>query len=554
VAEALLPATTSLRVFGAATGLVTVVLALLLSARAYRRRWGDQVVWAALGMPRRARALSLFLPVAAALVAGVIVAIIGAWFTSPIGPIASGRTVVPHPEPALGSDAWLATLVVALVATAGALAVAHGSASLRPDGTSGSSRRARPFRTRRPAVGLGLGAAWRSRGSTALVAGAVLAVVAITAAVVFSVGLGQLLDQPQRFGWPFDAGVVVNAGYGPTDLEAVGTALDRPEVDRWEAASITSGASVDGVSVPMISPRTGTDGMFGQLPTTAGRLPGRREVALGAATARRLDVAVGDEVEVAMSYGRAAARVSGIVVLPALGPLESDRMAPGVGVLIGTELFESILDQARTDTGLSGGELADQQTGFVAIDLASGVDATTFFRSIDADQRSWGADPTQVHDLPMPVRPPSIVDVSSMRRLPAALAAVVALGVALAVVVGIVSLTRSRRRELSILRAIGAGPRMLRGTVVVESVAVVAAGLVLGLPLGVLAGNVGYDAFARSLGVATTTVVPVLALVAIGIATLGIGLAAGFWPRRPASDGVERTQVDLTLTRRGLAE
>jgi hypothetical protein len=304
----------------------------------------------------------------------------------------------------------------------------------------------------------------------------------------------------------------------------------------------------------MVSPRQGTDGTFGRLPVTAGRLPGPREVALGAATARRLDVHVGDRVKVALPYGRAIARVSGVVVLPALGPLESDRMAPGVGVLMGPGLFESILDQAAEQTGEPGSKLADDLSGFVAIDLAPTVDARAFFRSIRIDQRSWATDPTQIHDLPRPVRPPSIVDASSMRRLPAALAAVVSLGVTLAVVVGIASLTRSRRRELSILRAIGADPRTIRTTVVVQSVAVVGAGLLVGLPLGVLAGNVGYDAFARSLGVATARVVPVSELVAIAVVALVIGVAAGFWPRRPASDGVERTQVDLTLTRRGLAE
>ena len=53
--------------------------------------------------------------------------------------------------------------------------------------------------------------------------------------VLVTASVTRILDQPARYGWPYDAAVVVGFGYGRADLGVVADALDRPEVERWGA-------------------------------------------------------------------------------------------------------------------------------------------------------------------------------------------------------------------------------------------------------------------------------------------------------------------------------
>ena len=91
------------------------------------------------------------------------------------------------------------------------------------------------------------------------------------------------------------------------------------------------------------------------------------------------------------------------------------------------------------------------------------------------------------HDRP--VRSPEIVNVSELRLAPlvlgGALLASLALGLWLAVTLSV----RDRRRELAVLRALGFAGRDVRGSVHWQGMTLVAVGVVLGIPLGVVGGR-----------------------------------------------------------------
>ena len=125
------------------------------------------------------------------------------------------------------------------------------------------------------------------------------------------------------------------------------------------------------------------------------------------------------------------------------------------------------------------------------------------------------------HDRP--VRSPEIVNVSELRLAPlvlgGALLASLALGLWLAVTLAV----RDRRRELAVLRALGFAGRDVRGSVRWQGMTLVAVGVVLGIPLGVIGGRAAWRFFADRLGVIPRTSVPLtwLALEVALIAALG---------------------------------
>jgi hypothetical protein len=432
---------------------------------------------------------------------------------------------------------------VCVIAFVLGLALAARQISARPSARSkspGSPRRLSDGLSGSPSFALGIRAATRSRGAAALLAGSVVAVASVAATAVFSASVVHFVDTPALFGWSYETGALVNFGYGPANLDAVTVTLDRPEVERWGIAAMSGGMSVNEQSLPFIAPRRGFEDLISQSTLITGHLPrAADEIALGAKTAADLDVDVGDEVAVNMPNGEQQGRVTGLVVLPAIGPFEADRASLGTGVLVSEAFIESILDQAKAQTGRSGADLADEFASFVAIDFADGADPDVVMAELESQLPSW--DPYNMAPLVFtrPVRPATVVDVESMRRVPVLLAGAFALTMAASVVAGIASGTRARRRELAVVRALGATPRQIRASVRWHSVVVVALGLAVGLPVGIIVGRITFAAFARDLGVAPRPLVPLLLPVVMVGVVVAIAWVASIIPARRAVGGGE---------------
>ena len=132
--------------------------------------------------------------------------------------------------------------------------------------------------------------------------------------------------------------------------------------------------------------------------------------------------------------------------------------------------------------------------------------------------------------------PTVTADVDSFRKTQPLLAV---LGVLLAIMAvatllhAVDSARSRRRRELGVLKALGFGHGQVGASVIVQAVCLATCGIVVGLPLGLIAGRWAWIASARAIGVVTTPVVSVLLPVVV-LAALGAAVLTSLGPARQA--------------------
>jgi hypothetical protein len=545
VDDAVRPTVTALTLFAIAAGLATVLTIATVLARLVRGRDAELRSGLALGMTRRQRATAAAVPLLLAAVAGVVVAVAFAAATSPLGPVGEASAIEPHPgfalDPVLLPGATAAALVLALVVLGLSWRAARrASAAEADDRASGGRLLARVTRAPSPAAAEGLRAALgRGGGARVVLAGSTLAVAALVAATTFGTNLDRLIDEPERYGWPWDLAAVVGSGYGGTLKAEVDQQLGEVDgVAGWGHAATTPDVTVDGVLLTAVVDL----GDFDQVEVVDGRLPqSSDEVALGQITARDLGVEPGDEVQVGGGDGlivqgdvqddgltgaeTRTAEVTGTVVLPPIGPYEARRADPGQG---------AFLSSAWLPPGAL--EAEDSPASFVGVQLEEGADPDDVLDQLGGAEglRSWSGD-ADTRTYTGPVRPPQIVDASSMRNGPLAMAGVLVGAMVLALGVSLGLSVRTRRRELAILRAVGFGPRALRATVRWQTLTVLAVGLLVGLPVGVAVGRATWTRFAADLGVDPSAAVPWPWLLVTAAGTIVLGLLAGLLPARSAT-------------------
>jgi FtsX-like permease family len=117
-------------------------------------------------------------------------------------------------------------------------------------------------------------------------------------------------------------------------------------------------------------------------------------------------------------------------------------------------------------------------------------------------------------------RPAEIVNYKAMGAMPVAVAAALAAGAMAALGVTLVTSVRRRRRDLALLKALGCTRRQLAGAVAWQATITAAAGLVIGVPLGIAAGRWLWLAFARQLSAVPDPVIPAVSLAAAAAAAL----------------------------------
>jgi hypothetical protein len=534
--RSLRPTVGSLRLFGLAALVSTLIAVGLLVLRLARREERDVEVWRHLGVVRAQRFAALAIPSGLAVAAGILGAILIGYVTSAVGPVASARKVDPSAGMGLSGDVVAPLVGVALAVLLCAVVLASASVARS---RSTPRRRllaplARTVSSMRPFRALGIRAALDSPGAGAVLLGSITAVGVVASSLVFSTSLGGLVSTPARYGWPYDAAVIIGFGYGGADEAAIDRSLDRPEVEGWGMAALGP-IAIDGQNIAGIAALIGFDGL--PLDVDAGRAPiADDEIALGVRSARELGVDIGDEVALSSFFGDTTATVTGTVVLPAVGPYESDRAATGTGVLLSRQLFERIVAQYEDTAGIPRGSLASTGLGaFVALDLAEGVDSTAFLGSLAAERLDWDHNRFDSFVYSEPVRPASIADAASLRRVPLVLGGFYALTMVIGLATGIAVATRARARELAILRALGSSGRELGGSVRWHTLTVVGVALVIGGPLGVLLGRLLYRSFADDVGVVPRVVLSWPQLAGVVLGAVVVGLVASFGPSRRAT-------------------
>ena len=537
VQRATRPPVTALAVFAIVAFAATLAIFGIALARIVRRSEPESRALLQLGAAPSQRMSGAIAPVIAVIIVGAAGAVGVGALLSPIGPVGSVRTLVRSPGPSLPlgvTVAVAALLVVALTAASGAIVFA----ATRRAAQAAGRRHRRSIRLSnslarlsRPSVTTGTTAALdiARPGTVAAIIGCIVAVVCGVGSLTFGSNLTKLVEHPAQYGWPWDVGVITNGGFDSLVPDAVSASLDGDrDVEDYALYAFNSSSQFNDQGVPVVYGFS-ADAPF-EFPLLSGRAPRQpNEAVLGTKTAERLGVGVGDHVTVQSGlFPESSVEVVGTAVLPAVGSFVSDRVGLRNGAFV-------VTGEAPTSDSAS----------FVGIRLRDGVDRDAFIHRLEPTLSQWddsGSPPlTYVH----PVRSPEIVNVSELRSAPLVLGGALGLALFGGLVLSIVVSVRDRHDELVILRALGFRGAEVRASVRWQACAMMAVGLLAGVPLGILGGRLAWRAFADQLGIASTVESPISIVVATIVGAMVLALLAAAIPARSAT----RTSGNVALQR-----
>ncbi|MEP7201529.1 MAG: FtsX-like permease family protein [Ilumatobacteraceae bacterium] len=527
------PLSLVLGIFGAIAVVVGTILSGQALARSIRSTRDDMQMVIAIGASNLQVASLSLLASALAAASGVAVAILVAAAASPLMPIGPVRRVEPRPGMdidftvlAVGGLAAIAILVVssAWVAWREVRPARRSASRAIATGNIGRTAGARLTPPAATGVRFALGDRNRVAARSAIVS-AVAASVAVVAAVGFAASLSQLIRVPALFGWNFDSAVVSGNGYDNLDDARVQEILGNdPAVATWSGVYFGADAVGD-VDVPLIGMQPDSTV---RPSLVAGRfLEGDDEIVLGRATANALDAHVGDQIVLEGDGSPHSLRVVGVAVLPTIGKTHAQHTSLGRGAIVVPRLVPG---SARDILGDPHPEPIGPNAVFVR--YVPGVDADTEL----AHLRETTAPLTRFAGLDvLPVqRPAEIVSSDDVGSAPVILAVGLALGATIALVIVLITSVRAHRRELAVLTALGFTRKQRAATLMWHSTVVVGLGLVIGVPLGAVAGRQLWQVFAERIDVAAPAVMPWRATAVIVVGAFLLAVALGLGPARAA--------------------
>jgi hypothetical protein len=465
--------------------------------------------------------------VLAAIVLGALLAVAVAIALSPLAPLGAIRSV--YPTPGLAFD-WtvLGCGIAATMAVMSGAALVIARRRIRRRSAAGI-RPYRPLGARAvstaQALGLSLPAAEgirlafgpgtdRDRVPVApAILGTVLASVVMMATITFGSSLATLVSQPALYGWnwTFD----LSSGNTTSSVHNAAPVLDSdPAVAAWTGIWYAT-ASIDRQAVvPVIGMRPGSPIAPPLLSGQGLRAPD--EVVLGAATLVALHKQVGDWVTV--TDGGTAPfrlRIAGTATLPSLGVAGTLHTEMGTGAVLDYQHIPDNTEDAPNE---------------ILVTLRPGADVAA------ARKRLQLLVPPQNGGVISGVqRPAEITDYRSMGIAPLILAGALAAGAIASLWLTLAASVRRRRADLALLKTLGLTRRQLAATVAWQSTVTVAAGALVGVPLGIALGRYLWDLFARQISVVPEPSVPMLTVIAvIAVALVAANLVAAI-PGRVAA-------------------
>jgi predicted lysophospholipase L1 biosynthesis ABC-type transport system permease subunit len=199
----------------------------------------------------------------------------------------------------------------------------------------------------------------------------------------------------------------------------------------------------------------------------------------------------------------------------------------GSGAVVATSLLSGI----TANTGCTG-----RQTcyNFLLLRLrpgtsASGTGATLLARAAQAD-----CPPGQCTVM-TDQRPGDIRDYAGIRDTPLALGAVLALLAVGTLAHVLLTGVRRRRRDLAVLKTLGLTRRQVQAVVAWNATALAVAALLIGVPLGIVAGRWAWAVFADAAGVAASATIDVPLVLLVIPATVVLANVIAAWPGRAAA-------------------
>jgi ABC-type lipoprotein release transport system permease subunit len=236
----------------------------------------------------------------------------------------------------------------------------------------------------------------------------------------------------------------------------------------------------------------------GRFPTTPD------EVAVGKLTAESLHLHVGDQMTFDGERGPVGYRVVGLAVLPSV--------SFGEGGGRGAAMLQSGLTRISSDT--------DPQQ--LALRLETGTRPGTVTIGADITPSSGQS------------RPADVINAARARSVPTIIAVVVGLLATVVLVQALIGSVRSRRRDVAVLRALGADGPWVTRVVHIQATVLGLIALAIGLPIGIVAGRAVFRAFAGHLGLVPTPLVPVLVVASVAVALLVIANISASLPAHRA--------------------
>lgn len=462
-------------------------------------------VLGAIGLSRRHRSVVAALPGVTAAAMGSLGAVAVAVALSGVFPIGVARRAEVDPGTRFGSGALLGGATTLLITVSIAM-VAVGLALRGPS----RPRRASSIALRTPGVlGPAVARSARATSSSTRVAVAVGAV-GVSAALVFASSLDALLSTPARYGWPFDAAVSATNFDAVETADGVNVAGD-PAVAEVAETIFNIEADVNGSPVFAFAIGDGR-GEIAPVVASGQRPRGADDVALGRQTMRRLGVGVGDTVEVVAGDVRARFSVVGQAIIP-----------------------------VNSDGNL---DVGDGMTMTLPAARRLGIDPDVFCRTDDTCYRQtvvrWrdDADLNAARDrllvdgaeFEVPRPPAEVERLSEVEHIPWLLAALLGVLATTATVHAAITTVTRRRKDLAVMRALGATPAQTRVAVVAHTTVLVLLSATVGTLAGIALGRVVWRNVAGSVGVAGVSSLPVALLLALPFAAVAMGQSAAIVP------------------------
>jgi putative ABC transport system permease protein len=490
----------------------------------------DNAKLRALGMTRRQVVRARLMVVGLAATVGALVAIglsVGASSWMPIGP---ARIAEPHP----GVDwDWLVlgggfVAIVALTVAGAAWpawrATPTESGQLadartgRRSHVAGSALRAGLPASAAMGIGQALdtGRARRSVPLRSAIAGLAIAVAAISGALTFGTNLGDLVHTPRRYGQTWD--ITADAQFSPIPSRRIDRRLRRePGAVAW-TFGMHGDLEIDHhrVSSVELVRRQGEllapTGVEGRAARTA------HEVALGSKTLDAIHAHVGDRIAVASADSRShprRMRVVGSSVFPFFGQGSFTPTGLGIGAQTG-----------RSSTRLAGAT-------FVLIRVAPGAGHDASVARIAHDLvRSDLCGLDNQCQVTTTSRPVDILNYARVQTTPVVLAVVLAFLAFLVLSYLLITSLRSRRHDFAIYKTLGFTRRQVSSTVAWQATTITALALLIGIPVGIVAGRLAWVAFTTTLGIPPDATVPAASLVIIAAVALLLANALAAVPGR----------------------
>jgi ABC-type lipoprotein release transport system permease subunit len=339
--------------------------------------------------------------------------------------------------------------------------------------------------------------------------GSILAVAALCATSVFGSSLTHLTTTPTLYGQPFEA--FLGTDFLPTASNAVVPALERSPAVLGITGGVSADVRINGTTVVALAGNALRGPLL--LTTVNGHLPDAdNEITLGASTMREVGASVGSLVKVTAPVPSGGSRTSMFRVVGTTS-FPPDFGAGGLGT-----------GAVFTFAGFFAAQCGPHNVQSSCERAATTSIGGTFLLHFapDAAGRSVLHQLTREYPgtLEFPVTPENLVNFGEAVNFPLILGLVfIVFGISALIHVLVVSVVR-RRREVGLLKTLGFVRSQIAFSVWWQSVTIALVGIVVGVPVGVAAGRVIWQAFAGNLGVLPQPIVVVWAIAAVAAGAL----------------------------------